>query len=104
MENLVIPLGLICGGAIKYIPIFILRLKPCVYEFVRTDCSMQIGPTMVTQQMWKDIMDYNPSNYRGDNISVNNISYFRVQEFITNLTGLTYELSREEEWCLVADE
>ena len=49
-------------------------------------------------------MDYNPSNYRGDNISVNNISYFQVQEFITNLTGLTYELSREEEWCLVADE
>lgn len=82
-------------------PIFILRMKSCVYEFIQIDKSMPlIGRTMVTQKMWEEIMGYNPSYYKGDNIPVNNVSYIQIQEFIAKLSELT---SRHCGYVLVYD-
>lgn len=108
MENIVIPIENV------YTPIFILRLKSCVYEFIRVLVNGPlVGRTMVTQQMWEEIMGYNPSDYKGDNIPVNNISYTQIQEFIAKLTELTsvhcgyrlsYRLMTEPEYQHAAGE
>ncbi len=114
IENIIIPIGKISGNLCIDIPIFILRFKSCVYEFVRTNkCQGLVGRTMVTQQMWEEVMGYNPNSSRGDNIPVGNISYIQICEFIkklTNLTShhcgykLTYGLMSEIEWELCAGE
>lgn len=111
MENIVIPQGYL-GGEPVDIPIFILRLNSCVYEFVRIrKGDGLIGRTMVTQSMWNEIMGYNPSDFKGNNIPVNNVSSIQIEEFISKLTELTseycgyrlsYRLMREEEYELAA--
>lgn len=91
MDNILIPKGKICGRYFN-IPIFILRLNSCTYEFVRIcESASLIGRTMVTQSMWNEIMGYNPSDFKGDNIPVNNVSYIQIQEFIAKLTEMTLE-------------
>lgn len=112
MENIVIPQGKINMGKPVDIPIFILRLDSCVYEFVRIrEGDGLIGRTMVTQSMWNEIMGYNPSDFKGNNIPVNNVSCIQIQKFINKLTSLTsrhcgynllYRLMREEEYELAA--
>lgn len=107
MENIIIPPGKMNIGTVN-IPIFILRLKSCVYEFIRMEnYGYLLGRTMVTQQMWEEIMGYNPSDFIGDNIPVNNVSYSQIQDFIAKLTALTsehcgyklsYKLMSEQEW------
>lgn len=74
-------------------PIFILRMKSCVYEFIQIiDKRITlIGRTMVTQKMWEEITGYNPSDFKGDNIPVTNVSYIQIKEFIAKLTELTSE-------------
>ena len=60
-----------------------------------------IGKYEVTQAQWKAIMDNNPSNFRGDNLPVENVSWDNVQEFIRKLnakTGKKYRLPTEAEW------
>lgn len=68
---------------------------------------------MVTQAMWEDVMEYNPSDYKGDNIPVNNVSYTQIREFLKKLTDLTsihcgyqlqYNLMTEWEWKSAAGE
>lgn len=112
MGNIVIPQGKITRGKPVDIPIFILRLDSCVYEFVRIrEGDGLIGRTMVTQSMWNEIMGYNPSDFKGNNIPVNNVSCIQIQKFINKLTSLTswhcgynllYRLMREEEYELAA--
>ncbi len=95
-------------------PIFILRLRSCTYEFISTDKSIWlVGRTMVTQQMWENVMGYNPSDYRGENIPVNNITFSQISDFISKLTSLTskycgyrltYKLMSEYEWKECAGE
>lgn len=52
-------------------------------------------------------MGYNPSDFRGENIPVNNITIFQISDFISKLTTLTfiycgyrltYKLMSENEW------
>ena len=60
-----------------------------------------IGKYEVTQAQWKAIMGTNPSNWKGDNLPVENVSWNDVQEFITKLnaqTGKKYRLPTEAEW------
>ncbi len=60
-----------------------------------------IGKTEVTQAQWIAIMGSNPSNFKGDNIPVETVSWDDVQVFINKLnvrTGKTYRLPSEAEW------
>ncbi len=63
--------------------------------------DFHIGKYEVTQRQWEQIMNSNPSNFKGDNLPVENVSWNDVQEFISKLnsiTGKTYRLPTEAEW------
>jgi formylglycine-generating enzyme required for sulfatase activity len=61
-----------------------------------------IGKYEVTQVLWKEVMENNPSYFSGcDNCPVEQVSWNDVQEFIRKLnamTGENYRLPTEAEW------
>jgi len=60
-----------------------------------------IGRYVVTQAQWQEIMGSNPSNFIGDNLPVEQVSWNTVQEFLRRLnikTGKRYRLPTEAEW------
>ena len=60
-----------------------------------------IGKYEVTQALWKAVMGNNPSNFKGDNLPVEHVSWDDCQEFISKLnriTGKTFRLPTEAEW------
>ena len=67
--------------------------------------SFQIGKYEVTQAQWKSIMGNNPSDFNGDNLPVENVSWEDVQEYLKKLnqkTGKKYRLPTEAEWEFAA--
>ena len=63
--------------------------------------SYYIGKTEVTQALWQAVMGSNPSNFKGDNLPVENVSWTDCQEFIAKLNALTkkkFRLPTEAEW------
>ena len=70
-----------------------------------TVSSFSIGKYEVTQKLWKAVMGTNPSYFKGDNLPVENVSWYQVQEFIRKLnakTGKHYRLPTEAEWEFAA--
>jgi formylglycine-generating enzyme required for sulfatase activity len=71
---------------------------------VRISNAFYLGTTEVTQQQWKAIMgaDTNRSNFKGDDLPVETVSWNEVQEFIRKLNakegGEKYRLPTEAEW------
>jgi len=66
----------------------------CVKDF-------QMGKYEVTQAQWQAVMGNNPSNFKGDNLPVETVSWDDVQQFIVKLnqmSGKTYRLPTEAEW------
>ena len=60
-----------------------------------------MGKTEVTQAQWVAIMGSNPSNFKGDNLPVEQVSWDDVKIFLSKLnakTGKTYRLPTEAEW------
>lgn len=61
-----------------------------------------LGKYEVTQKQWQGVMGTNPSNFKGDNRPVENVSWNDVQEFIKKLNqkegGNKYRLPTEAEW------
>ncbi|MGM9799492.1 MAG: SUMF1/EgtB/PvdO family nonheme iron enzyme [Muribaculaceae bacterium] len=60
-----------------------------------------IGKYEVTQAQWKAIMGNNPSRFKGDNLPVENVSWYDCQEFIrklNQLTGKKFSLPTEAQW------
>ena len=60
-----------------------------------------MGKYEVTQALWKAVMGNNPSKFKGDNLPVENVSWYDCQEFISKLnriTGKTFRLPTEAEW------
>ena len=63
--------------------------------------SYSIGETEVTQALWKAVIGSNPSDYIGDDLPVENVSWNDCQVFIkklNQLTGCTFRLPTEAEW------
>lgn len=64
-----------------------------------------IGKTEVTQALWKAVMGNNPSNFKGDNLPVEKVSWDDCQNFISklnSLTGQNFRLPTEAEWEFAA--
>jgi len=60
-----------------------------------------IGKYEVTQKEWTMIMGSNPSNFKGDDLPVDQVGWDDCQEFIRKLndkTGKKYRLPTEAEW------
>ena len=60
-----------------------------------------IGQTEVTQALWNAVMRNNPSEYKGDDLPVENVSWDDCQMFVRSLnyvTGRTFRLPTEAEW------
>ena len=61
-----------------------------------------LGTYPVTQREWKAVMGNNPSHFKGDDLPVENVSWYDVQEFIKKLSekegGNKYRLPSEAEW------
>ena len=67
--------------------------------------SYSIGQTEVTQALWEAVMGNNPSNFKGDDLPVENVSWNDCQEFIlclNKLTGENFRLPTEAEWEFAA--
>ena len=63
--------------------------------------NFSIGETEVTQGLWKAVMGNNPSNFTGDNLPVEEVSWDDCQLFIAKLnqlTGRNFRLPTEAEW------
>ncbi len=60
-----------------------------------------IGKYEVTQALWQAVMGKNPSEDKGDNLPVEQVSWDDCQEFLSKLnriTGKTFRLPTEAEW------
>ena len=60
-----------------------------------------IGKYEVTQALWQTVMGNNPSEFKGDNLPVETVSWYDCQEFISKLnriTGKMFRLPTEAEW------
>ena len=60
-----------------------------------------IGETEVTQALWQAVMEENPSEFKGRNLPVENVSWSDCQLFIeelNSLTGKKFRLPTEAEW------
>ena len=60
-----------------------------------------IGKTEVTQALWEAVMGSNPSEFKGDDLPVEQVSWNDCQEFIRKLnsmTGQNFRLPTEAEW------
>lgn len=63
--------------------------------------SFYIGKYEVTQALWKAVMGSNPSNWKGDNLPVETVSWNDCQTFLRKLnamTGKNFRLPTEAEW------
>jgi formylglycine-generating enzyme required for sulfatase activity len=63
--------------------------------------SFCIGQTEVTQELWEAVMGTNPSNSKGANLPVRQVSWDDCQTFIAKLNSLTgqqFRLPTEAEW------
>ena len=81
----------------------------CVYDEIPahqvTLSSFKIAKYPVTQDLWEQIMGYNPSYFKGANLPVEGVNWGDVQEFIRKLneaTGKKYRLPTEAEWEFAA--
>ena len=60
-----------------------------------------IGQTEVTQELWKAVMGSNPSDFKGNKLPVESVSWKDSQKFIKKLnkiTGLNFRMPTEAEW------
>lgn len=67
--------------------------------------TYRMGRTAVPQWLWVAVMGNNPSNWKGDNLPVENVSWNDCQDFINKLnriTGQRFHLPTEAQWEFAA--
>lgn len=67
--------------------------------------SYYIGQTEVTQALWKAVMGDNQSTFVGDNLPVQNVSWYDCDNFVdklNKLTGKKFRLPDYTEWVIAA--
>ena len=67
--------------------------------------NYNIGETEVTQELWQAVMGSNPSNFKGSQKPVEQVSWDDCQDFIKKLNALTdevFSLPTEAEWEFAA--
>jgi len=71
-------------------------------QFEVTVKQFNMQTTELTQFQWKQIMGYNPSCFKGDNLPVEQVSWNDIQAFLRRLNridpGKHYRLPSEAEW------
>ena len=75
-------------------------------DVIKTPQGLWFGKTEVTQAQWEALMGANPSDFKGADNPVENVSWDDCQEFLLKLnalpsvkaSGLTFRLPTEEEW------
>jgi formylglycine-generating enzyme required for sulfatase activity len=69
---------------------------------VRITKAFEIGKYEVTQAQWEAVMGGNPSEFKGPDRPVEQVSWNDIQEFLTSLNrrndGYRYRLPTEAEW------
>ncbi len=69
---------------------------------VRITRPFQIARFEVTQAQWLDVMEKNPSEYEGEDLPVQNVSFDDVMKFLERMNtrgdGFRYRLPTEAEW------
>ena len=73
--------------------------KDCRHKVTLSDFF--INKTEVTQKQWNIIMGHNSSNFKGENLPVENISWEEAVNFVTKLsqlTNLNFSLPTEAQW------
>lgn len=72
------------------------------YHRVTISNDFHLGKYLVTQAQWEAVMEDNPSNFKGANWPVENVSWEDCQQFIERLNYQTgkniYRLPTEAEW------
>lgn len=67
--------------------------------------TFRCGKTEVTQKLFEAVMGYNPSEVKGEDLPVTNVSWIESQRFVekvAELVELPFRLLTEEEWEFAA--
>lgn len=86
------------GATDEQIPYASEQEKPAHSEVVN---DFYIMEAPVTQELWEELMRYNPSGFKGKNRPVTNVSYKECLRFCNKLNMITrknFRLPSEKEW------
>ena len=85
------------------------KYKPSFANELKEVFDIEVCKYLTTQKMWLEVMENNPSGFKGDNRPVETISWWEVLEYCNRLSekyGLepVYELSKSSEGILMIKE
>ena len=85
------------------------KYKPSFANELKEVFDIEVCKYLTTQKMWLEVMENNPSGFKGDNRPVETVSWWEVLEYCNRLSekyGLepVYELSKSSEGTLMIKE